>query len=145
MCGTECLRFISTPDVIVEEVPWGENEWFVQSPLTKSEHLMMVKVTMGPGQAHRFHYHPHFEEAIFFLEGTALQWVGKKSRLMKPGEVAHIPAGEIHGTYNTSNKLCVFLVALASAKFQEPMVVDICQEIPWREFMDPDCEFYYQR
>ena len=57
MCGTECLRFISTPDVIIEEAPWGKHEWFVQSPLTKSEHLMMVKVTMGPGQAHRFHYH----------------------------------------------------------------------------------------
>jgi quercetin dioxygenase-like cupin family protein len=136
------LRFISTADVTVEEEPWGEHEWFVRAPLTRSEHLMMVRVTMGPGRAHRFHYHPHFEEAIFFLEGEAEQWIGEEKRKMHTGGVVHIPAGEIHGTYNTSSKPCVFLVALGSARFQEPMVVDVCSETPWRELMDPDCEDY---
>ncbi len=144
MCGKECLRFVATPNVLVEETPWGENEWFVQAPLTQSEHLMVVRVTMGPGQAHRFHFHPHFEEAIYFLEGTATQWVGEDPRPMQAGDVAHIPPGEVHGTYNTSSEPCVFLVALASPKFQEPMVVDCCQEEPWRDLMNPDCEDYSQ-
>ena len=132
MCGaTACLRFVSSEDVVVEETPWGPNEWFVQAPMTESEHLMMVRLTMPPGRAHRFHFHPHFEEAIYFLEGSAEQWVGEERRIMEPGMVAHVPAGTVHGTYNDSPAPCTLLVALASAKFQEPMVVDVSEEEPW--------------
>jgi len=132
MCGAAaCLRFVSSEDVIVEETPWGPNEWFVQAPMTGSEHLMLVRLTMPPGRAHRFHRHPHFEEAIYYLEGTAEQWVGEERRAMKPGMVAHIPADTVHGTYNDSDAPCTILVALASPRFQEPMVVDVSREEPW--------------
>jgi len=142
MCGKECLRFVSTGDVIVEEAPWGSQEWFVQAPLTESEHLMMVKVTIPPGQAHRFHYHPHFEEAIYFLSGSGEQWVGETCRETTPGSVAHVPAGVVHGTYNTGEEPLVLLVALASAQFLEPMVVDCCEDAPWRDLKDPTLQDY---
>ena len=142
MCGTECLKFISTPDVIIEDAPWGKHEWFVKPPLTQSKHLMLVKVIMGPGQAHRFHYHPNFEEAIYFLQGKAMQWVGKKSTAMKAGDVAHVPAGEVHGTYNTSKEPCVLLVSMASAQFRDPMVVDVYKDSPWSDLMNPNCSDY---
>ena len=98
---------------------------------------MMVRLTMPPGEAHRFHCHPHFEEAIYFLEGEAEQWVGEEKRLMTPGMVAHVPAGTVHGTYNDSDTPCTILVALASAKFQEPMVVDVSSEEPWASLRTP--------
>jgi quercetin dioxygenase-like cupin family protein len=131
MCGSECLRFVSTPNVIVEELPWGPHEWLVKPSLTDSKHLMLVRVTMPPGEAHRFHRHPHFEEAIYYLEGRVEQWVGQESRIMSAGEVAHVPVNEVHGSYNIFEEPCVFLAILASAEFQEPMVVEEHQNAPW--------------
>ncbi|MFT4538708.1 MAG: quercetin dioxygenase-like cupin family protein [Planctomycetota bacterium] len=137
MCGADCLRFISTPDVIVEELPWGPHDWFVKPGLTASEHLMLVRVTMPPGEAHQFHRHPHFEEAIYYLSGRAEQWVGTEKRVMSAGEVAHVPKNEVHATYNVFDEDCVFLAILGSAEFMEPMTVDVFRDAPWNEFHTP--------
>jgi len=137
VCGSECLRFVSTPDVVVEELPWGPHEWLVREPLTASEHLMLVRVTMPPGEAHQFHRHPHFEEALYYLEGRAEQWVGEERRVLGPGDVAHVPTNVVHGTYNVFESDCVFLATLGSAAFREPMLVDVCREEPWRSLKTP--------
>ena len=137
MCGAECLRFVSTADVVVEDFPWGPHAWFVRPGLTASEHLMAVKVSMPPGQAHQFHRHPHFEEALYFLEGRAEQWVDGEKRVLGPGEVAHVPTDVVHGTYNVFEEPCVFLAFLASPSFQEPMVVDVFREEPWVSLKTP--------
>ena len=137
MCGAECLHFVSSPDVIVEELPWGPHEWLVRGDLAKSEHLMMVRVTMPPGTAHQFHRHPHFEEAIYYLEGRAEQWIGEEHRVMQPGDVAHVPRDVVHGTYNVFDEPCVFVVSLASPEFTEPMVVDVFREEPWCSLKEP--------
>ncbi len=132
MCAAECLRFVSTPDVVVEQLPWGPHEWLVRPPLTASRHLMLVRVTMPPRQAHRFHRHPHFEEALYYLAGRAEQWVDGERRVLGPGDVAHVPMDAVHGTYNVFDEPCVFLALLASPAFREPMVVDVSSEERWR-------------
>ena len=137
MCGSECLRFISTPDVVVEQLPWGPHEWLVRPEMAASEHLMLVRVSMPSGQAHQFHRHPHFEEALYFLEGRAEQWVDGEKKILGPGEVAHVPKDVVHGTYNVFEEPCVFLAFLASASFQEPMVVDVFREEPWVSLKTP--------
>ncbi len=137
MCGSECLRFVSTPDVEVERLPWGPHEWLVRPELTASEHLMLVRVSMPPGEAHQFHRHPHFEEALYFLEGRAEQWVDGERRVLGPGEVAHVPTDAVHGTYNVFDELCVFLAILGSAAFAEPMVVDVFRDEPWASLKQP--------
>jgi quercetin dioxygenase-like cupin family protein len=131
VCGAECLRFVSTRDVVVEQMPWGAHEWFVRSPLTRSRHLMLVRVTMPPHNAHRFHRHPPFEEALYFLAGRAEQWVDGQRRVLGPGEVAHVPVDAVHGTYNVFDAPCVFLAMLASPAFREPMVVPVHDEPRW--------------
>ena len=137
MCGAECLRFISTANVIVEELPWGPHEWLVKHPLTESEHLMLVRVTIPPGEAHQFHRHPHFEEALYFLDGRVEQWVDQEKRTMGPGEVAHVPKNVVHGSYNIFDEPCVFLAMLASSNFQDPMLVDVHKENPWLQLKTP--------
>jgi len=137
VCGAECLRFVSTPDVVVEELPWGPHEWLVRPQLTASEHLMLVRVTMPPGDAHQFHRHPHFEEALYYLEGRAEQWVGEERRVLGPGDVAHVPTNAVHGTYNVFESDCVFLAILGSPAFREPMLIDVCREEPWCSLKTP--------
>ena len=137
MCTAECLRFVSTPDVIVEELPRGTLEWFVRRPLTASEHLMLVRMTMPAGGAHQFHRHPHFEEVLYYLEGRAEQWVEGESQVLGPGDVAHVPTNAVHGTYNIFDEPCMFLAILGSPAFQEPMLVDVFREEPWASLKTP--------
>ncbi len=137
MCGAECLRFVATPNVIVEEFPWGPHEWMVRPPLTDSRHLMLVRVTMPPGEAHQFHRHPNFEEAIYCIEGQVEQWVGEESRILKPGEVAHVPTDMVHGSYNIFAEPCIFLAVLASPEFKEPGIIDVFREEPWCSLKTP--------
>jgi len=54
---------------------------------------------MEPFRSHPFHNHPR-GRTHFHIAGQAEQWVGKEHRILKAGEMAFIPMGEVHGTYN---------------------------------------------
>lgn len=127
-----CLRFVTDAECQIEELPWGPHEWLCRPGLTDSKWIQVVRVRMPAGKAHRFHRHPHMEEALYFLEGRAEQWVGRERRTLGPGEVAHVPRDEVHGTYNVFRTPVVFLAILAPAVFEGPALVDVSQEEPWR-------------
>jgi len=137
MSACRCLRFVSTPDVVVEELPWGPHEWLVRSDLTESVQLTAVRVTMPPGQAHRFHRHPHMEEMLYYVSGRAEQWVGRERRVLGPGDVAHVPMDEVHGTYNVFEGPVVFVAILSPARIDGPMLVDVSRDEPWRSLKPP--------
>ena len=138
MCGhSACLRFVSTPDVVIEELPWGPHEWLVREDITESEHLMCVRVTMPPGQAHQFHRHPHMEEMLYYVSGRAEQWVGEERRILRHGDVAHVPMDTVHGTYNVFDEPVVFLAILSPARFDGPALIDVSKEEPWCSLKTP--------
>jgi len=97
----------------------------------------MVRVLMPPGRAHQFHRHPTMEEIIYVVSGTAEQWVGREKKLLGPGDIAHIPADVVHGTYNAGDDTLVFLAILAPAVFEGPALVDVHLEEPWRTLKPP--------
>ncbi|MCZ6634028.1 MAG: cupin domain-containing protein [bacterium] len=127
----EMLRFIRQDDVEVEELPWGPHEWISREGLTEAEHLMLVRVKMPPGQAHKFHRHPHMEEIIYVVEGQAEQWVDREYQMLGPGDAAHIPMDMVHGTYNAGDTDLIFLAILSPARFEGPALVDVSEESPW--------------
>lgn len=131
MSSDRARRFITAEDMEVEELPWGPHEWLCRPGLTEAEQLLLVRVRMPAGKAHAFHKHPALEEIIYIESGTAEQWVDREVRILGPGEVAHIPAGVVHGTYNAGEDTLVFLAILSPAKFEGPAVVDVSQEEPW--------------
>lgn len=132
-----CLRFVSSADVVVEELPWGPHEWLVRDDLTENRALTAVRVTMPPGQAHRFHRHPQMEELLYVVSGRAQQWVGRESRVLGPGDVAHVPTDEVHGTYNDFDEPVVFVAVLSPARCEGPMLVDVSDDEPWRSLRPP--------
>jgi quercetin dioxygenase-like cupin family protein len=93
--------------------------------------LQLVRAIMPPGKAHRFHKHPQCEEILYILEGRAEQWVEQERQILGPGDVAHIPKGAIHATYNPFGHQLVFLAALSPATGQGPECVDVYHEEPW--------------
>ena len=138
MCGAcDFLRFVTDREVVIEELPWGPHEWFVKEGLTDSRELMMVRVTMPPGKAHQFHRHPHMEEFLYYLEGRAEQWVGEERRVLGPGQVAHVPRNEVHGTYNVFDEPVKFLAVLGPARFEGPALIDVSREEPWCSLKTP--------
>ncbi|MEX1184119.1 MAG: cupin domain-containing protein [Gemmatimonadota bacterium] len=133
----EGLRFVTAAEMEVEPSPWGPHEWLSRPGLTQAEDLLLVRVRMPAGRAHQFHRHPEAEEIIYVLEGTAEQWVGEESRLLGPGESAHIPMDVVHGTYNAGSGTLIFLAILSPAKFKGPALVDVSHDEPWRTLKAP--------
>ncbi len=70
------------------------------------------------------------------IYGRAEQWVGEEYRILRPGEMAHIPPGVIHATYNPHHEPLVFLAILSPAKLPDdlakvPDPIDASAEEPW--------------
>lgn len=138
MINQNLTRFITNKTVQTEQLPWGPHEWISRQGLTEAENLMLVRVTMPPGRAHKFHRHPAMEEIIYILEGKAEQWVDKEQKTLCPGEAAHIPVNVIHGTYNPGDTDLIFLAILSPAVFDGPALVDVSKEMPWLHLKELD-------
>jgi quercetin dioxygenase-like cupin family protein len=96
---------------------------------------------MPPGHCHPFHRHPHREEIIHVLEGRAEQWVDGEYRILGPGEIAHLPAGVVHATYNPFEETLVFHAILSPAKLEEGLEKDadpedVSDREPWRSIRE---------
>lgn len=130
-------RFVTAKNMQVEPSPWGPHEWLCRVGLTDARDLMLVRVRMPPRTAHQFHKHPEMEEIIYVLSGTAEQWVDKERRLLRAGEMAHIPRDMVHGTYNAGEDELVFLAILSPATTRGPALVDVHLEQPWAMLRAP--------
>ena len=131
MSPSDARRFVTADGAIVEPSPWGPHEWLCRPGLTEARDLQLVRVTMPPGKGHAFHRHPAMEEIIYVVAGRAEQWVDRESRVLGPGEIAHIPKDVVHGTYNAGTEALVFLAILSPAIFDGPALVDMSDEAPW--------------
>jgi len=132
MSDSVTRRFVTSREVEVEELPWGPHEWLCRPGLVEAEKLLLVRVRMPPGKAHRFHRHPEMEEIIYIIEGQAEQWVEQEKKILGPGESAHIPIDVVHGTYNAGDDTLVFLAILSPAIFEGPPLIDVSDEEPWK-------------
>lgn len=124
-------HFITANDVQHGDLPWCHVEWMSNQELVGAEHLLLVRATFLPGQAHKFHIHPGREEIIYVLEGTAEQWVGREKRTVKAGEMAHIPKNTPHATRNPGTIPLLFLAILSPVDAPGEFSVDVSEEEPW--------------
>ncbi|MEN9634351.1 MAG: hypothetical protein RL077_2755 [Verrucomicrobiota bacterium] len=129
-------HFVQIADALREPNAWTNNEWLVRPDLVAAEKLLLVRANMDPLHCHPFHYHPHREEIIYVLYGRAEQWVGHEYQILSAGEMAHIPAGTIHATYNPHAEPLVFLAILSPAKLAADLAAapdpcDVSTAEPW--------------
>lgn len=131
-------RFIQTDDAVRESNAWTNNEWLCRPDLVEADKLLLVRANMAPMHCHPFHIHPHREEIIYVIYGRAEQWVGEECRILKAGEMAHIPAGVVHATYNPHAEPLVFLAILSPAKLSAELAAvedpqDVSDQAPWAD------------
>jgi quercetin dioxygenase-like cupin family protein len=129
-------RFVQIADALRETNPWTNNEWLCRPDVVAADKLLLVRANMDPMHCHPFHFHPNREEIIYVIYGRAEQWVGKEYRILRAGEMAHIPPGVIHATYNPHMEPLVFLAILSPAKLpadkaNDPDPVDVSSQQPW--------------
>ena len=124
-------RFVTALEAVRVQSPWTLEEWMCREDIVANEQLLLVRANMEPGRDHPFHKHPTREEIIYVISGTAEQWVGTEKRILKPGEMAFVPMGEVHGTYNPYSEPLVFLAILSPSNAAEPGIVDVSGESPW--------------
>jgi quercetin dioxygenase-like cupin family protein len=127
----ETRRFVTSSEMVKGRSPWAIEEWLCRSDIVPNRELLLVRVNIDPGRAHQFHTHPNREEILYVLSGQAEQWVGREHRILKPGDVAFVPKGEVHGTYNSFSEPLVVLAILAPSDAPEPALVDVSREEPW--------------
>ncbi|NBQ57825.1 MAG: cupin domain-containing protein [Opitutaceae bacterium] len=131
-------RFVQIADALREPNAWTNNEWLCRPDLVAAEKLLLVRANMDPGHCHPFHFHPHREEIIYVIYGCAEQWVGHDYRILRAGEMAHIPAGTVHATYNPHAEPLVFLAMLSPAKLPDALAAapdpcDVSMQAPWAD------------
>ncbi|MBM3824646.1 MAG: cupin domain-containing protein [Verrucomicrobia bacterium] len=124
-------RFVTGAETVRFQSPWTIEEWLCRSDIVANKELMLVRANMDPYRSHPFHTHPTREELIYILSGRAEQWVGKEHRILGPGEMAFVPMGEVHGTFNPFPEKLVFLAILSPAQAAEPGIVDVSTQAPW--------------
>lgn len=129
-------RFVRKPDAVIEPNAWTINEWLCRPDLVAAEKLLLVRANMDPMHCHPFHFHPHREEIIYVVKGRAEQWVGQEHRILEAGEIAHIPPGTIHATYNPHPEPLVFLAILSPATLPPELAsaadpCDVSASAPW--------------
>jgi len=113
-------RFVTHSNLVEETNSWTLNHWLCRADLVPAQRLLMVRAHMEPRHCHPFHIHPHREEIIHVLEGRAEQWVGEEFRILRPGEIAFIPPGVVHATYNPFDEPLVFHAILSPAVLDRP-------------------------
>ena len=138
----EALRFVTTKDAEIEIAPWGKHWWLSKPGLTDTTQLTLVRVAMRPGAGHQFHYHPAREEIIYVVGGVAEQWVDRKKRRLRAGDIAFIPKGVVHAIHNSSAETLTFLAILSPSEAEGPFLIDCYEDEPWRSLRAP---FTYPR
>ena len=125
-------RFVTAAEKVDFLSPWTLEEWLCRGDIVNNQELMIVRANMEPGRSHPFHTHPTREECIYIISGKAEQWVGQEKKILGPGDMAFIPMGEVHGTWNAGDETLVFLAILSPAKAAEPGIVDVSDQEPWK-------------
>ena len=125
-------RFVSFDQAEVEKLPGKTHYWHCKPGMVTDTNLLFVRAQLPPGEAHRFHFHPAMEEILYLLSGTAEQWVAEQKHRMKPGDSLYLPAGIVHGTYNTGSEMLDFLAVLSPANSVGPVTVEVSGQEPWK-------------
>jgi quercetin dioxygenase-like cupin family protein len=93
-------RFVKQADVEQEQFDWGTIGWRARPANTGSKQLVVMDVTLEPGEGHAFHRHPGQEEMIIVKQGEITQFLERESTTLGPLDSVFIEEGVVHASYN---------------------------------------------
>lgn len=124
--------FITLNTIRRDTLDWGTMSWVSAPADTGAHQLVVIEVGLDPGKGHDFHRHPGQEESIYVISGEIEQWVGQEKRILRPGEAAFIPSGEVHASFNVSDAPAKLMAILSPCIGPEGyQLEEVYEEAPW--------------
>jgi quercetin dioxygenase-like cupin family protein len=124
--------FVKQGDVEQERFDWGAIGWRARPANTGSKHLVVMDVTLGPGEGHDFHRHPGQEEMIIVRSGRIVQYLERESAELDPGDSVFIGVDVVHASFNDGEETAELQVVIGPSLGEEGYgIVDVSGEEPW--------------
>jgi quercetin dioxygenase-like cupin family protein len=96
-------RLVRVEDAVPTRGPWGEWRRYFRGETHGTQDMVVLAVTLKPGQApHRPHRHAE-EEFMILAEGAGTWNVDGKESAARKGDVVYAAPWTIHGLKNTSD------------------------------------------
>ena len=70
--------FVKQSDVEQEQFDWGTIGWRCRPANTGAKSLVVMDVTLEPGEGHAFHRHDGQEEMIIVKQGSVTQFIEQR-------------------------------------------------------------------
>jgi quercetin dioxygenase-like cupin family protein len=132
--------FVKQADVEQEQFDWGTIGWRCRPANTASKQLVVMDVTLEPGEGHAFHRHDGQEEMIIVKEGAVTQYIEKESTTLGVGDSVYLDAGVVHASYNDGSERGHLQVVIGpSLVVGEYEPVDVSGEEPWAPTQERCC------
>lgn len=125
-------RFVKQADVEEEQFDWGTIGWRARPANTGSKQLVVMDVTLEPGEGHAFHRHDGQEEMIIVKQGTVTQFIESESATLNSGDSVYLDAGVVHASYNDGGETAHLQVVIGPSLGDGGYgLVDVSGEEPW--------------
>jgi len=124
--------FVRQPDVRQEGFDWGVIGWRL-TPSSGSKHLVIMDVTLEPGEGHDFHRHPGQEEMIIVKQGEITQFIERDSTALGAGDSVYLDEGVVHASFNDGEETAHLQVVIGPSLGGETGygLEDVSGEEPW--------------
>jgi quercetin dioxygenase-like cupin family protein len=125
--------FVRRSEIRSDDFDWGVIGWRCTPGRSGARQLVVMDVSLEPGQAHAFHRHPGQEEVIIVRSGAVEQWLEQESATLGPGDSVFIDADLVHATFNDGSETAHLYVVIAPAIDGDTGygLVDVSGEAPW--------------
>jgi quercetin dioxygenase-like cupin family protein len=125
--------FVRKEDVEQERFDWGTIGWRCRPANTGARELVVMDVTLEPGEAHDFHLHPDQEEMIIVRQGEVTQYLERDSAVLGLGDSVFIDPDVVHASFNDGSEVVHLQVVIAPARgLGGYELVDVSRDEPWR-------------
>jgi quercetin dioxygenase-like cupin family protein len=125
--------FVKQSDVEQEQFDWGTIGWRCRPANTGSKQLVVMDVTLEPGEGHDFHRHPGQEEMIIIKQGVITQYIEKESTSLGVGDSVYLDEGVVHASFNEGSETALLQVVIGPSLGGETGygLEDVSGEEPW--------------
>jgi quercetin dioxygenase-like cupin family protein len=124
--------FVKQADVEQEQFDWGVIGWRCRPANTHSRHLVVMDVTLEPGEGHPFHRHDGQEEMIIVTRGQITQFIERESATLAVGDSVYLDEGVVHASYNDGDETAHLQVVIGPSLGAGGYgLVDVAGEEPW--------------
>jgi quercetin dioxygenase-like cupin family protein len=125
-------RFVKREDVEQERFDWGTIGWRCRPANTGARRLVVMDVTLEPGEGHQFHRHDGQEEMIIVTQGSITQYLERDSSALHTGDSIYIDEGVVHASYNDGDETAHLQVVIGPALGEDGYgLVDVSADEPW--------------